>query len=105
MRAVHIFHRDEVDVPIGRDFVNRDDVRMVQRGCGAGFSIEPLPAGGQVTVAVRKDLQRDLAVEHRVARQPHFSHAARTEATSDDVLLQGRTKHRAGAKYAVEWLG
>ena len=85
----HELHRDvehrrsERDaVPFRRaltDVVDRDDVRMVQRGCGSGFldkTLEPVRIPGHV---LTQDLQRQVAAEHRIARHVDFAHPATSD--------------------------
>src|SRR6185369_4915972 len=80
---VHELHRDEDRVAGGPDLVDRDDVRVVERGRRARLLLEALPAvrvGGELR---REDLDRDLASEPRVARAVDLAHSSRAERRED----------------------
>ena len=71
------------------EVVNGEDVRMRQRGDRLGLALEARERGrigGQVR---RQDLDRDLAIERRVARAVDLAHAARAER-GDDLVLSER---------------
>ena len=76
-------HREErraVGLP---DVVDRDDVRVVQRGGGAGFVREAGEAVLVVREVRREDLERDLAAEAGVASAVNVPHAPRAEERHD----------------------
>jgi hypothetical protein len=73
--AFNVFHYKEIRTNI----VQGADVRMIQRGDGAGFLLE---AGA---VAFGEALDRDRAIQTRVASLPHFAHAARADPGFQDV--------------------
>ena len=69
---------DERDVIMAADFVNRQDVRMVESGGGFGFLNETFDAallGGDV---VGEELERDWAAEFGVLSAVHLAHTSRT---------------------------
>jgi hypothetical protein len=61
------------------DFVDRDDVGMVQARSGLGFLLEPLHAIGIGGRSIGQNLQRHFAIEPGVLRQIHLSHATRAQ--------------------------
>ena len=67
------------------DFVNRQNVRVVERGGRLRFrdeSPQPVAIGRRVS---GQDLDRDLASQPRIARLPHLAHPAGSEAEQDLV--------------------
>jgi len=80
----------------GPDIVERADVRMIQRGHGAGF---PFETGAQIFTlgnVFGQHLYRDGAVEPRVARFVHFAHPSRADGGEDFVgteLFAGAERH------------
>ena len=88
-------HREEVDAVRFLDRIDRDDVRMVEGGDGAGLALE---AGEPVGIAgeIRgQHLERDLATELRVAGAIHFAHTACPERRSQHVMTKPRTWYEA----------
>ena len=80
--------------------VQRADVRVCQLGDRARFAVEPLAElriGGE---RLGQDLDRDRAVEARVAPAIHFAHAASAERGVDLV----RAEARAGSQ-GHDWFG
>ncbi len=77
--AVNKFHGDEMNLPGLADLINCDDVRMIERGGGAGFAPEALQAHGVLSELRRQQLERDVAFELLIARQPDLAHPARAE--------------------------
>ena len=65
--------------------VDRADVRMVQRGQHLRLALETGEAIGIEREGVRHDLQRDLAIQLRVARAIHLAHAAGAEGGEDFI--------------------
>jgi hypothetical protein len=81
--------------------VNRADVRMSQRGEHLRFPAEPRDAFGIVCNTLGKDLQRDVAIQLRVACATDLAHAAGAEGVeylvrtkSSACNSQGRTRLR-----------
>ena len=76
-------HRDEGDISLPPDLVNRHDVRMVQRRGRAGLLLEPgdpVPIQGQ---GLRQNLDRHVAAELRILRPVYLSHPTRTQGRQD----------------------
>ena len=69
-----VMHR--IGVP---DFVNRDDVRMIESGCGARLALEAADAFFIAREAGRQELQRHLAIEGFVLGEINLAHAACTD--------------------------
>ena len=91
---VDVLHRDEIKTLVVIDLVDGDDVGMVERRGGLGFPEESFLARRRVVARIeRENLECDVAIECRIARQPHLAHAALSERTLDDVLVQRRTDH------------
>ena len=91
--AAHVLHDDEIEAVGGVDLVNRDDVRMNERGGRARLADEPFVLPGFLTAASGQDLDGDLALEARIDGAPHFSHAARAKARGDLVVQQLAADH------------
>jgi hypothetical protein len=60
-------------------------MRMVESGDRARFAFEAGSCVGIARDVGRKDLDRDRAIEARVARFVHLAHAARAEGREDLV--------------------
>ena len=61
------------------------DVGMIERGEHLRFTLEPRHALGIVREGARQDLQRDVAIELRVAGAEHFAHPACPERGTDFI--------------------
>ena len=76
------------------DVVDRDDIRVIQAARRASFLFEPALAIGIARECRRQDLDRDLALQLRVARAIDLAHAADAEASEDlesaDAIARGR---------------
>ena len=69
---------------------------MIERGQHLRFALEAREPFGIKGEAVGQDLERDVALERRVARAIHLAHAARTERGQDLVrpeLIPGGKSH------------
>ena len=82
---VEVLHRDVVRVLRLAAVVDRDDVRMVQRGGVLRLAPEPLDELLVVRVAVVEDLDRDAAAELLVLREVDVGHPAGAELADDLV--------------------
>ncbi len=92
--ALDQLHHEEPDRARLLDRIDRDDVRMIQRGGGARFTLEaaePIGIGGE---GRRQDLDRDVTAEAPVAGAVHLAHAAGAEQRHDLV----GPKRRAGGQ-------
>ncbi len=59
---------------------------MVQAGENLGFPLEPRQAIRISRKRLGQDLQRDITVQLRIRRTPHFTHPAFTEFGGDTVM-------------------
>ena len=95
-------HHDEVGTAVVPDVVERTDVRMVQRGDGARFSLKALT---QLRVRCHlggEHLDRNHPVEPRVARAIHLAHPARAEGGNDLVRAQSDSGSQQGSVLNTE---
>src|SRR6185437_248599 len=67
---------------------NRENVRLVQRRRDFRFLAEALHASFVLRDVGREHLQRNGAIEPRVAREINFTHAARAERVEHDVRTE-----------------
>jgi hypothetical protein len=74
--AAHVLHHHEVHPVDGPPVVDVDDVRVVETGRRARFAPEPFDEPRVSRERRVKDLDRDLALEHRVAGAVHLAHPA-----------------------------
>ena len=88
-------HGDEGS-PIGLvDFVDRADVRVVQRGRSLGFPLETAEGLCIVGEFVGKELQGDVAAQLEVFRLVHHAHSAAADLAEDAVVRDGLADHAA----------
>jgi hypothetical protein len=74
--AVEILHHEIVGVAVSADVVHHADVRMRERGDGAGLALEAGAALGIRGDGGPENFQRDGAIEPRVARLVDLSLSA-----------------------------
>ena len=84
--AVEEFHGDEAPALVLADFVNRADVRMVERGGRARFALEPRRRLRVGRERRRQELERDLPAQARVFRAEDDAHTALADAIEDPVV-------------------
>ena len=72
------------------DFVDRADVRMVERGGGPGFSHQS-GARGLIVEARGQNLDRDVSVELFVPGEVDLAHPSGAELVEDDVMSESLT--------------
>jgi len=66
------------------------DIRMIQRRNCARLAFKP------IRELLRRNFDRHIAIQPRIARLPHFSHAAFTQQPNDFVGAEfraGRERH------------
>ena len=98
-------HDGDGHVVDDRELVNRQDARMGQRGDRPRLGLEPPPhlgIGGDVR---RHDLDRDVAIEPRVARAIHLAHAAGADWPDDLVLSEARAGRELSSRWRVLFCG
>src|SRR5437868_1178716 len=77
--AFEILHHEEIDALVVSHVIQDADVRMRQLRDGAGLTVEALLKLRVGSECVRKDLDRDRAIEASVAGAVDLSHAALSE--------------------------
>ena len=93
-RARDVLHRDEVDTLVLPDVVDRDDVRMIERGGGSGLVDEALSALFADRSVVPEQLDGDGPSEAHVDRTVDDAHAAFTDRRQYLVMRQRLRRHR-----------
>ena len=83
--ALDQFHHERAHAAGFFEAVDVRDVRMVQRRERLRFAREPRQPFGISGERVRQDLERDVAIQLRVARAIHLAHAARADERNDFV--------------------
>ncbi len=84
--------------------VNGADVRVVERSEHLRLALEPRETIGVARECLGQNLQRDVAIELRVACTPHLAHAARTEQCDDFIRTENTTggdSHRGNCRRIV----
>ena len=69
------------------DFVNRDDVGMIESGCGARLLLKAAHVVWIAGEARRQQLQGDLAIQIQVSRQPNFADTAGAEVRDHLIMF------------------
>ena len=103
--ALDQLHRQEVDAAGLLDRVDRDDVRVIERGDGAGLALEPLQPLRARGHLGRQHFESDVAAEPRVPRAVDLAHPARADRRDDLVGAEagaGRQCHRAAQRLQRE---
>src|SRR3954465_7341940 len=78
--------------------VDRDDVRVVERGGEPGVGLEARDRAGVLGVLRRDDLQRETAVEIRIARPAYDPDPAAIEHSLDAVSGKGSARFQIGER-------
>ena len=89
VHTVHVFHQQIVEAARLPKVEDADDVRMVQPRERAALAIETLGEVRVVRERVRQQLERDEAVEVRLAGLEHEAHAAAPDQFNDLELGKG----------------
>jgi hypothetical protein len=91
--AVVIRHRDERLAGVIADFVDRGDVRVIERAGRTGLP-QQAGSGVRMTGGVgRQELERDPAVEVRILGQIDRAHPAGADVAKDPVVGDGGADH------------
>jgi hypothetical protein len=88
--SLNEFLRDEVNVADVSDLVNRDDIRMIETGCGPGLLIEPVKACRITDRPIGQQLERDAATEACISGAIDNTHSTLTEFVLDKVVGSDR---------------
>ena len=75
------------------DFVDRADVRMVERGRGASFAAEPLHRGVVLREVFGEELERNAAAEAGVFGLVDHTHASAPELAQDAIVRNQLVDH------------
>ncbi len=89
VHAIDVFHQQKVEAARLPEVENADDVRMVQPRERAAFAVEALGELRIVRERIGQQLERDEAVEVRLARLEHEAHAAPPDEFEDLQLGEG----------------
>jgi hypothetical protein len=93
--SVDVFHDNE-PTPIDiADFINRHDVRVVERGSGACFLLESSDAFRIDAESPRQNLQSDLPAELEILGEIDMAHAAGAKKFQEAVMTD----------LGLNWLG
>jgi hypothetical protein len=88
--------RDDVwSAVVLSEIVHREDVWVVQSGCGARFLFEAAETIGIGGERHWQDLDCDIARETRVPRSIHLAHAARSDRSEDFVWTEASSWHQS----------
>ena len=93
--AIDEFGSDKVGARVGANFVNGENIRMIQSRGGLSFLNKALHAQLVGSYSLRQNLQGHLAIERGVLRQIHFTHSAFAQLRADFVA----------AKFCADWNG
>src|SRR5208337_1671207 len=80
------FHGDEWAAFVLADFVDREDVRMIQCSSSSGFAQEAFEGLCIARIVTEKELQRDVSAESRVLGAINHTHPATTQLLNDTVM-------------------
>ena len=92
--AVQIFHGDERFAAVIVDFVDRANVRMIQRGGRLRFALKAAENLRIFGYVVRQKLQRHKAAELQILSLVDHTHAAATELFDDPVVRNSLADER-----------
>src|SRR5580693_1257973 len=90
-------HDDEGASILLTDVIDGADVRVIERGCSAGFAAKPfknLTVPGQV---LGKKLERNKAAQARVLRPVNHTHSTAAKLLHNAVVRESRVNHVATA--------
>ena len=97
---IEVFEHEEIRRALAADVVQGADVRVVQGGHDPRLALEPVAELRIARERVGEDLDRDRAIEPRVARLVHLAHAAGTQGGEDLIGAEVG----AGSEGHVEWI-
>ena len=85
------FGNDKISAAPFADFVNRDDVRMIQSGCRKGFLPKTADAVFVFGDPGGKQFESDGAIQPRVFRQINFAHSALADLLDNFIMPDALT--------------
>src|SRR6185369_15770794 len=77
--------RNKMRVAFNRDFVNSDDVRVIECGSSLRFLLETLQAIAVIHNFSRKNFERYFAIEPHVLSQINLAHSTRPDLAGNAV--------------------
>ena len=89
--ALDELHHDRTHTATFFEAVDVRDVRVIDGRQRLRFACEPREPLGVAGERVGQDLQRDIAIELRIARTEYLAHPARADAGDDFVDAEART--------------
>ena len=75
------------------DFMDRTNIRMVQRGSGLRFAAESFERFRSCNQIIWKKFQRDMAFEVDVFRFIHHTHSSATQLVQNAIVRNGLADH------------
>jgi hypothetical protein len=100
--SLDVFHHEIVAAVLAADVVDRADMRVVEGGNRARFTLEPQAVLGIVAVWTDRQLQGNRAAKARVASAIHLAHAAGARQAVNLVRTEPRALcERHGCGMAV----
>ncbi len=79
---------------LNAEVVHGDDIGMIQRGDGACFTLEAASALHAACIVFAENLDRDVAVQPRIAGAVHLAHASGAERGPDLVGAQSSVRQQ-----------
>ena len=98
---VHPLHHDERPAVLIADVVDRADIRVIQRGGGAGLQLETPSPVGIGRQRRRQELDRDAACEASVAPLVDLAHPARRREGLDFIRAEPAPRCERGLPLGV----
>ena len=89
----HVLHRNIVDARNRFDFINRNDVGMIQGGCGLGFSGETRAAARVGRIFGLQYFERGQTIQLEVAGAVNHAHASFAQFFQDLEVRNGPPNH------------
>src|ERR1051325_8489024 len=87
-------------VAFNRDFVNSDDVRVIECGSSLRFPLETLQAIAVIDNFSRKNFERYFAIEPHVLSQINLAHSTRPDLAGNAVTRNCRVSSQLFAHAA-----
>ena len=92
-RPAHVLHYDEVGVVLGVDFVDGDDIGMIERGSRHGLTLEAGASSlGQRAIG-RKNFDGNVAIKPGIMRAINHAHSACPNIRENVVMREPSANH------------
>src|SRR4029453_15503865 len=92
--AVYELGRNEVPAAILSDIVNRNNIRVIERGSRIRLLPEALDHGLVASPFRREEFEGYVARQFSVTRQVNFPHPASFDEANDPITADGLSLHR-----------